>query len=417
MGLTLHRRISLFVVCGSMLALLVGPPGTSTADAAACPGKTTTRGRGWTSMKGPAFEKPVISSTPFNTGSFLEVSPVDSDVIFHGDPYQVVKTENGGCSWKTAFKLPMGNPDPNYPFFTDRALIAGIHVPAGGKGKRVYILVSSIHPVDHQILRSDDGGESWRTVSPGFPKLASGVSSTNLAVSESNPDVLYLHWSYTIIPVSSSGGTVSIPPTTYPVLFRSADGGETWGRVDDPVAAAGDLTGSLTDLEVDPIAPNDIWAWGNQFVRHSTDGGKTWVTVSRVRTASGSGAEEIQIFHKSGSPAQVLVSPKLDRQPYFIFLSRDGGRTFDQIGTPFGRVAGNKTMTFGKTAKQIVMSGWDGRRGSLWRFDMSRKRWIDISPPPGHGLGDIQSVSSSKKTYLFGSYYVNGEVYRYSGKI
>ena len=106
-------------------------------------------------------------------------------------------------------------------------------------------------------------------------------------------------------------------------LFKSTDGGLSWGLIED-------ASGIMLPLAVDPSDPNTVYAEFGGYVYRSPDAGKTWVFL-RVTTTD--------IY---GSPAYVgtlVVSPRDSQRLWAagtgLFLSQDGGLTWttaDGIG-------------------------------------------------------------------------------------
>ncbi len=132
------------------------------------------------------------------------------------------------------------------------------------------------------FFKSTDGGTTWRQITEGLPPL----NQANLALSTSNPNVLYA----TVANVA----TASVPSTV--AFYKSADGGEHWslavqmpgmpsqaGRMTDnrPMARIGG--GDLPTLAVDPKNENVVYSASTVMWR-TEDAGFSW---SAVRGAPG----------------------------------------------------------------------------------------------------------------------------------
>ena len=135
------------------------------------------------------------------------------------------------------------------------------------------------------VFKSTDGGTTWKPLTVGLPQ----VMQANLAISASNPNVLY-----TIVasPAGAAGGGRGGGGATD--IYKTTDGGAHWflaahgpdgsgtGAPDPrPLARIGG--GDLPTLTIDPKDPNVVYSCSVVFWR-TDDGGITW---SAVRGAPG----------------------------------------------------------------------------------------------------------------------------------
>ena len=111
---------------------------------------------------------------------------------------------------------------------------------------------------DGGVFRSIDGGQTWKKITKGLPKL---VGRLGIKVARSNPDVVY------VITESPEG-----------TLYRSDDRGETFRNVskDIQIVSRGFY---YTDLRVDPADENRVYAVSSRLSL-SIDGGKTFRRIS-----------------------------------------------------------------------------------------------------------------------------------------
>ncbi|GJM37427.1 MAG: hypothetical protein DHS20C19_07940 [Acidimicrobiales bacterium] len=157
------------------------------------------------------------------------------------------------------------------------------------------------------LMRSEDGGESWREIVRGLGGEAQKVARMELALSDAA--VAY---------VTTGDGAV----------LRSADGGMSWETVSDTGFAA-------RELSVSPVDADDLLVVGGGFglngpVARSRDGGQTWTAAMLPERALGAWQVE---HHDDGTH---VIAVGTNGQTY---LSEDRGATWAEglpldIGLP-----------------------------------------------------------------------------------
>ncbi len=143
------------------------------------------------------------------------------------------------------------------------------------------------------MLRSTDGGESWRFANQG----AMSGWITGVKFSRSNPSVVYLSTYLGVSKSTDAGATwrtfssspmnqyflsidvyVGDPNIVYAMnnngLFKSTDGGDTWRTITSPVLLGSNI------VFVDPSDSNLVLAATTRGAYKSTDGGGNWARVS-----------------------------------------------------------------------------------------------------------------------------------------
>ena len=110
------------------------------------------------------------------------------------------------------------------------------------------------------VYRSVDGGSTWQKLDKGLPKLMGRIG---VKVAPSDPQIVY------VIAESNEG-----------TLFRSNDGGDTFEKVTDDVKIVS-RGFYYTDLRVDPVDPNRIYAVSSRLFR-SIDGGRSFERIART---------------------------------------------------------------------------------------------------------------------------------------
>lgn len=158
---------------------------------------------------------------------------------------------------------------PNYNGFPSNASsnkVAFYRVaidPRGTPGtRRIFVTVGR-----DGVYRSENGGASWTKKSNGIPN---GEIITDVAVSQSNPDVVYAASGsdYFLFDFDSYiNGALSSNLTGH--VFKSTDGGESWSKVYNGPA-------NITQLLVDPTNANTVYMGAHKQLGSSTpvvDGG------------------------------------------------------------------------------------------------------------------------------------------------
>ena len=180
------------------------------------------------------------------------------------------------------------------------------------------------------LFRTTDSGATWVPITDG--KIPLG-STGSIAVSESDPNVIYLG--------TGSDGVRSNVSTGRGV-YKSTDAGQNWTFVGLYNA------GQIGAVRIHPTNPNIVWvaAGGDIFKPNSergvfktTDGGQTWNKVLFVSDAVGAMDVELQ----PGHPTVVYAwMSKLERKPWTIisgskeggfYKSTDGGEHFTRVTT------------------------------------------------------------------------------------
>lgn len=236
--------------------------------------------------------------------------------LFAGGSRGVYRTFDGGATWEKVLGESTGVVAllPSHP----QIVYTGLRIPNGA-------------PIN-SVFRSTDGGDTWAAASTGL-----GLSVQSLAIDPSDPLRLYVtlengqlfrstNGGVTWHPLGFIAGQLAIDPVHPQTLFatrgkdvyRSRDGGTTWGRV---------MTGAVPTLDarflraiaIAPSDPDVVAVADSRAVFATTDGGRTW---SRLR-----GLEDAATLEFDPQDARVLYVGG----PGSLLRTLDGGATWERF--------------------------------------------------------------------------------------
>lgn len=323
---------------GGRVTAVTGVPGNPTVYYFGGTGsgvwKTTDGGLTWH----PLFDKQSVSSV-----GAIAVAPSDANVIYvgtgeacirgnisHGDG--VYKSTDAGKTWthiglrdtRTIGRVIV---HPNNPDILFVAALGHIYGPNTERG----------------IFRSTDGGATWEKVLYHDEK----TGGIDITFDPANPRILFAAlWEAHRTPYSlSSGGPGS-------GLYRSADGGTSWKRLE----GSGLPKGILGRIGVSVSGANSerVWALieakqGGLF--RSDDGGKTWRRTNTDR----------RYRQRAWYYSHVIADPKDADTVYVLntglYRSTDGGETFQSIRAPH---SDHHDLWINPNHPQIMVNGNDG---------------------------------------------------------
>jgi photosystem II stability/assembly factor-like uncharacterized protein len=297
------------------------------------------------------------------------IDPKDPRRIIAGNDGGVDISTNGGASW-TAPALPLGQPyhvwaDTRVPFRVAGALqdigtaqgpsdsLTGGGIPNadwyGVGGGEAGFVVSD--PSDPDVVYAGEyGGYLSRYDHRTGQARVVGIYPENPS-GHGGEDLRYrFQWT---APIAVSPHDPKVIYHAANVLFRSADGGQTWTAISPDLTrddkskegwAGGPITGDNTGVEIyctlfavaeSPVEKGLIWAGSDDGLVHVTrDGGKTWTDV----TSAMHGLPEwgtvvgIEPSHFDAGTAYVVVDAhRLDDLHPYLWKTGDFGRTWKRL--------------------------------------------------------------------------------------
>lgn len=243
----------------------------------------------------------------------LAISPIDPNLMLYGHHGGVLRSVDGGRSWKTT----------NLTDEMDDAMGMGF---AGADGNTVF---AAGHDT---FFRSDDGGVTWKSIKPDLP----GTDVHGLAVAPDDSNRIYAHVVRLGLFRSNDGGktwakTSALPGDTMSLtagpggrlyaasmeqgVLRSDDGGQTFQQTGSSAAT---LTVAASASE-----PSVVYAGTEGGVLQSTDGGASW----QQKPVPGGGQVLVAAVDPTDSMDITVVAVQADRAGH-VFRSTDGGTTW-----------------------------------------------------------------------------------------
>jgi len=118
------------------------------------------------------------------------------------------------------------------------------------------------------LWRSTDGGENWEQLSNGLPPSDEDTGRIGIAISASEPNVLYTTF------------TTNSITNTFDGLYKSIDGGDTWDLINDNISDVFSAFGwYFGNIRVNPNNTDDLFVLGVPLYR-SLNGGSTFQEVT-----------------------------------------------------------------------------------------------------------------------------------------
>jgi hypothetical protein len=356
------RAVERVLVALIVVAILVAPFTLAPANAqVACGSKSGY----WTSVPGPRF--------PIGGAAITDhaADPRDAGTIYATNGKAVMKSTNFGCTWAPVYVL--GETDAQ-PFTPETATIRAIVTSEASAG-HVHLAIDEnvVALTRPHVVSSTNGGNSWLVGDAGLPPAG---SFEFMAFAPRAAAVGYLG-------IDLGSGSIDS-------LYATSDGGLTWQ------ARTQNIGGGYTGLVVDPLVPNELWAWGPAGLHHSTDGGTSFTAIDDF---VGAAAGPVDVFHAPGSPSRIMAFVPDGR---FTLRSDDGGETWLENyspGTP-------DSVVHGSFSESVMASS----AGDVFAYAAPLFGWINVEAPNA-GVVDL-SVDRASAPSFYGRTSRTIEIYQ-----
>jgi photosystem II stability/assembly factor-like uncharacterized protein len=239
---------------------------------------------------------------------------------------------------------------------------------------------------DRGILRSDDAGRTWARLDGALGE--------------------YQVWRIALHPTAEGVVFAGTGTPSVARIFRSDDNGRTWRPLGVEIAAECAAVGvpRVTDIAVDPLEPLNVWASIEvDGMRRSADGGETWQRVDGPITNPDGHAASVT----AGPPKSVFLTVNNE-----IFCSRDDGGTWRAVGVkehfPYTHI---RDVVFDAvdpcTAWAAIGDATPGNTGVLMRTRDAGETWqrVDMPVEPNSAMWVVHTQPDTPQRVLAASRY------------
>jgi photosystem II stability/assembly factor-like uncharacterized protein len=269
--------------------------------------------------RGKTFKRANFPDKSMEIWSFLVDAGNPKLIYAGGSPIAVYRSEDSGETWKRL-------PDPNMPSrcvmpFACRVMRMAQHP---GKPGTIFAALEV-----GGVMRTTDGGETWKDCSPDLIRLAQLPHLKSKIVSNTSDEGMLDGHAIAISKADPDAVIVAVRMG----LFRTADDGDSWQDMEvgrfSPTTYGREVRSSPSEPGAVYSALSVAAASKDGAVYKSTDKGQTWKRFDKVQVH---GTIMSVALHQT-DPKQVYIGARYDGE---IFGTQDGGETWQSMNLPSG---------------------------------------------------------------------------------
>lgn len=186
--------------------------------------------------------------------SELVMDETDPDILIAATNTGVFRTTDGGDNWTETLDVNFAKDIVFHPTNHNTVYVSvGYHWGSTNNG----------------IYKSTDNGVNWTKLTSGLPADWDDTGRISLAISKSNPSILYSYISK-LNQLDNKG------------VYKTTDGGENWTKCNgDPAVFGGDYYSWYANvINIDPDNPDVVYC-GSADICRTTNGGNNWIPITQ----------------------------------------------------------------------------------------------------------------------------------------
>jgi photosystem II stability/assembly factor-like uncharacterized protein len=262
----------------------------------------------------------------------LALDPTSPSRLFAATFGGLIRSGDGGVTWRT---LSRGLPPPP----SGASLVV---LDPSAPRTVVYAVFGDLNPTQNVLYKSGNGGATWRSISSG---ALSGQLVETLAVAPGSPQTLY-------------AGTAA-------GVFQSCDGGASWRRT------ALDA-GTVHALAVHPARAETVYAGTDLGVYRTTDGGAHWAALNQgINSFS-----PVRALAFSPDSPRVLYAAAANAEGTGVFISRNAGGSWRSSSRGLSALSADAFAVDPRNPNTF----WLGSSGNLYRSLDRGASWLRLHP-------------------------------------
>ena len=301
----------------------------------------------------------------------------------------ILRTTDGGKTWKAVTP-----PEPNR---AGRPAVASF-LDATHAWVNYAQLPSSTPPTAFSVWRTTDGGATWKSSNTSLSEISNmeGFTTSQIAFRDANNG-----WLMSVLGVGMSH--------TYIAVYKTSDGGGVWSLVISPDKNNVPMSCSKSglwfrDATHGLLAGNCYGVIKGLYLYQTSDGGATWTVVSLpapagladafTKDGNACGADAPQFFDAQKGVLVVQCADVAATKTYrWVYETRDGGSSW--TSNPLPRAWGGFFFMNVDTGWYLGQTSADSTTGvNVYQTSDGGKNWKQISGTQWSGIMDYVDVKN-----------------------